>query len=534
MDPAGGQVVTDTSVVDFVIFPTDASKPDTLRSDILSFAAKWVLDYAWTYEAFTLQIHNAADDTGHYLGGCMDFKDNMEDEWFVISLLLRITKAFPDVVARVTDRDVGEVLLVEAADVLQEWAQEPDAMEKRVYLHRGEVHVVPVAQNPGQITPLAASNAVEGDEISPAQIARIVAKYPKVTRAADEIQKCIRKRCGSYPEDWSAQAHYTHFLLPPKVAGLFAYSPRLLYFAVQHLAEEVAAARAGDIKKISPPHTNNAVKLGVEISRCSYAMLQGVRTRPRKRSSWTLPNQNEDGFEAAWNGYRVSLGIDLMMRLAEKRGREKEELKCSSAEESVLHDARVRQYISLNENISSDEDDQGLIDLRLSMLRCKENPAAMKQMVDELTSAPLLPSGDAAWMHVKPDDFERLLQEHFKGQKEEGQTVRNLAEFVDAESDMTGIEPPPDQPIDFDPEQFSSAMEKVLAMMGKENGEVDEDEEDDLAIEEGLEDLLTKQVFGGVREADRFRETGRNLVESLEGQINMSGPAATLLYTLPN
>ena len=56
--------------------------------------------------------------------------DNIQDEWFIVSLLFEITKEMPGLVARCVDSD-GEFILIEAADYLPEWAN-PETCEQRV------------------------------------------------------------------------------------------------------------------------------------------------------------------------------------------------------------------------------------------------------------------------------------------------------------------------------------------------------------------------------------------------------------------
>ena len=518
----------DSTVVDYELFiiSSDVKSSDdavALRDAIMDSVAPLVIGYAWTFETFCLQVKSGP--LGYHLCGSLDFKDNVEDEWFLVALLLRVSGEFPELVIRVSDRDVGEILLVEAADVLPEWAQEPDVMERRVFLRGGQVHLIPVAQDPSQLTPFPA--AIEG--IPTETLARTVGAYPGVTRAPERVQACVRGRCGSYPEDWSAQAHCTSALLPPDVARLVALSPRLVAYSVQHLAEEVGAARAGDLRKIRPAAAEECRRVGLRTSRCTYAMLQSVKLRPRKKSGWVLPNQTEDHFEAAWNGYRICLGLDLMMRALEKitsRG----SLSLPPHKLDSLPGARAQQYRDLSSLSGQTVDDQSLADLQLAMEKCQSDAAGSQRLLDELDRLPRVPDSDASWLHVKPDDFDKFLEKHFCGDKVSGTTMRNLAEFVSAESDMVGIEPPPERPLNLDPEDFSQAMEKVLSYIKED---CDDSEDEDSAVDAGIEELLKREVFSGIDSESRMMDSERNLVQSLEGQIDMSGPAATLLQSLP-
>ena len=72
---------------------------------------------------------------GQCLTGRVTFGENVEDEWFTISLLRELTLKNPDLVIRVTDQD-GEVLLIEVADALPRWAQDPTTSDGRAYLHQ--------------------------------------------------------------------------------------------------------------------------------------------------------------------------------------------------------------------------------------------------------------------------------------------------------------------------------------------------------------------------------------------------------------
>jgi hypothetical protein len=66
---------------------------------------------------------------GH-LYGISFYGDNIQDEWFIVSLLFHISKSIPELLIRTCDSD-GEFLLIEAAEILPEWAN-PDTCENAV------------------------------------------------------------------------------------------------------------------------------------------------------------------------------------------------------------------------------------------------------------------------------------------------------------------------------------------------------------------------------------------------------------------
>lgn len=58
------------------------------------------------------------------------FGDNIEDEWFIIYVILELSKKYPHLIIQITDND-GDFLLIEAADYLPSWAN-PENTENRV------------------------------------------------------------------------------------------------------------------------------------------------------------------------------------------------------------------------------------------------------------------------------------------------------------------------------------------------------------------------------------------------------------------
>lgn len=72
------------------------------------------------------------DELPAHIYGITHFEENIEDEWFIVALLLEISRQIPDVIVRVVDAD-GEFILIEAAEYLPKWAN-PETCEQRVGL----------------------------------------------------------------------------------------------------------------------------------------------------------------------------------------------------------------------------------------------------------------------------------------------------------------------------------------------------------------------------------------------------------------
>ena len=77
----------------------------TLRDECLTILSPYTIEYMWHQDPFTLKVKD------NHLHGLVKIGDNIEDEWFIISLLFKLTEIKLDLVIRVVDQD-GEVLLI--------------------------------------------------------------------------------------------------------------------------------------------------------------------------------------------------------------------------------------------------------------------------------------------------------------------------------------------------------------------------------------------------------------------------------------
>jgi hypothetical protein len=129
----------------------------------MSYVWPFVSDYIWQNEPFCLDVEETTIDHLHPhhrrcgVGGTTMFGDNIEDEWFIVSLLFIVSLRFQHVACTIWDND-GQFLLIEAGCVLDDWMQ-PDVMSNRVFIHKGKISIVPPSpQNPGQILALSTTD----------------------------------------------------------------------------------------------------------------------------------------------------------------------------------------------------------------------------------------------------------------------------------------------------------------------------------------------------------------------------------------
>ncbi|KAG0027214.1 hypothetical protein BGZ82_009105 [Podila clonocystis] len=114
-----------------------------LISSIVSDLAK---GYIWHKDAFSLRVVSGKGkliESQPFLKGETRFGDSLDDEWMIVFLLREISKRLPGSIIRVQDND-GEFLLIEAADYIPSWL-DPDNSDNRVFIHDGDLHIVPIA-----------------------------------------------------------------------------------------------------------------------------------------------------------------------------------------------------------------------------------------------------------------------------------------------------------------------------------------------------------------------------------------------------
>ena len=101
-----------------------------------------------------------------HLWGRVCVGESVDDEWFIVGLLLQLTAEQPDASVTVADED-GELLLIEAAHAIPRWLT-PERATNRVFLRRGALHIVPRATRAKKVSSgggAAAGSAAERDSL---------------------------------------------------------------------------------------------------------------------------------------------------------------------------------------------------------------------------------------------------------------------------------------------------------------------------------------------------------------------------------
>ena len=188
---------------------------DTLNERIRNLSQPYIwfieplkLSYAAGQPKNSRSSSNVVVDEGATFSSSVKIGDSVEDEWFVVYLLLKLSSEFVNLSVSITDND-GEFMLIEAADDLPDWL-DPSNCTNRIWIRQGKLHIVPLDE-PGRrdgVLPIpAALNAIT--------------QRPQDTQAHGRIQSAIYDRTiHVYPTKAIAHVQRILCIVSPDVAAI--------------------------------------------------------------------------------------------------------------------------------------------------------------------------------------------------------------------------------------------------------------------------------------------------------------------------
>ncbi|KAG2454776.1 hypothetical protein HYH02_000611 [Chlamydomonas schloesseri] len=238
------------------------------------------------------------------LWAVMRFGDAVDDEWWAVWLLLRMTRELQDLTVQVWDND-GQFLLIEAAYALPRWLK-PETAEHRVWLRHGRLHLLPLPSAAAPDLPASPSR----------QQALDILRQGRYATAAPKVQRPIDERLAGYPAAARRrQQHTARCLLPGPLAAALRAEPQL----VAELVEAFYYRDADDMRAAGrmhhlPPGLERAPAL-VRMTRCHYAQLAQQRfAPPRGMPSHLPPGAPADGplARAADLGLKLTVAAEIL------------------------------------------------------------------------------------------------------------------------------------------------------------------------------------------------------------------------------
>uniref|UniRef100_A0A1A7WHQ5 Ecdysoneless homolog n=2 Tax=Iconisemion striatum TaxID=60296 RepID=A0A1A7WHQ5_9TELE len=527
-----------------------------LTEDILAKVAPLLVQYIWQHQPFSLRFHPEKGNIPAHIGGSTQFGDNVEDEWFIVYLLKQITEVFPELAARVEDND-GEFILIEAADYLPKWLN-PDTSENRVFLYKGELHILP---RPSKLSSVGFSIDVVP---SVAEATSLLTTHPESCQASAKICSALNKRIEGYPEKIQSNLHRAHCFLPAGVATVLAQRPDLVAPAVSafYLRDAVDLQACRSFKTF-PPDTR--ILTLVTFTRCLYAQLQQQDFISDRRSGFSLPPRSHPQYKAYELGVKLAHGFEILcskcrlpssepnapvscnpqwkgfLESLKKNDYFRGELEGSVLFQELLRSAEIffkQSVVSKSSSLSPGED-------VLEVLH--NSPPFDLEELKKLESQ--LPQEDSdSWLEITAQDLEQLLQERssrrvdvgsksssFTNQeqrvgdasetensKEGGEDAgyslvavsQGMKDFLNAMSSHEGAEMPwksVTQPFSFDPDTMASALDKLL---GSKEEELDSDDLDDDDLDDDNDDDEEEETEKG--SSDHADMSGAETLDGLK------------------
>ncbi|XP_033115005.1 protein ecdysoneless homolog [Anneissia japonica] len=485
-----------------------------------------LVEYMWQNEHFNLQSGNE-DLLPACLQGSTQFGNNIEDEWFIVYLLLKLTKVFDGMIAKISDND-GEFLLIEGANSLPKWLN-PNTSTDRVYLYQGEIHIIPLPVTPAEMTWLPPGS------LTVQQAVHIIRGHPDRTLASKPIRDAIYRRLQGYPGKIHQQIHRARCYLPAKAATVLQHYPSLVAQAAQAFCHrDPIDMKACRFMKFFPPE--DLVLSQVKFTRCLYAELVHHRFQPPLRSGWKIPSSSSPKHKSHDLGIKLAYGLEILcsrcrsppakldpetkedaiwnsslwqryLESLKQKGYFRGEIEGSTLYTTLLSSAKKFYLETVNEGTRNISDPGYKVLEILQTVTCNVEELSKKEKhlpVDD----------DESWLTLTAEELDKLIE------SAAGRPLRNptatmqenetdpeevdfspdlltdtMKSFVDKVSSFEGAEFPKDSesaPISFDAESFEQIVKNLLEY--RTPVEKDEDSDDFLSSDDESDDDTTDAV----------------------------------------
>ncbi|EON65098.1 hypothetical protein W97_04333 [Coniosporium apollinis CBS 100218] len=580
--------------VEYMIFIIDTKSSEAqIRSRLQAvqrassdLTKKLLKDYIWQRDAFNLDL--VRGDGSWLLRGRTDYGDSVADEWLIVYLLRGLSKQFPDAWIRVYDTD-GEFILIEAANVLPKWLN-PEVAENRVWLHAGQLLVIPLQPTTdaaSQKAPSASGPLTLKEALS------LVANPSTTLIHSPLIEAEALHRLLNYPTAIVSNLHTSLLTIPRKLAYILHRIPGSISPAVE-------AFYLRDPISLRPLNTNDAsmlcfppadfVTTSVRFTKVGFAQLQSQEFPPPAAWKDRMP-QSASAKEAS----RVETGMKLTcafeMLVADPQNQSRKTVReirvlledVESGEEKLPGDEEIKGW-------GGGEDDEAWLDInfedferelagkaggrhgsgnatadgqgeRKEGFGDKAAQENLRRIVEQFGA--FLNDDDAGVegaevdeMDYDDDDNEEEAEDSDVSSEGEDKDVSfDEVEFARMMREMMGM-PPDDAPVvthdvrqdvgrvvevedsDEEEEKLEDVMQRMEAEL-KEAGALNLDPTPREAalkgIDKGKGRSLIEERTHNVEESSDEGEVdidfnlAKNLLESLKGQAGMAGPAGNLM-----
>lgn len=325
------------------IFNQNEDNIEDFYKQLTSFIDKLSENYIWNNEKFVLNRPKSEtliqQNNSEYVSeGIIDFKDNVDDEWFIVYLFMQLTFNFKNqITCQLQDSD-GEFLLIYLANHLPKWASNSIVMKNRVFLFNGELHLIPPATNPSQITYLPANGAIKEGR----QAGKIVFDFSDITRASEILQKNLNQKIEMFKNYEKIYLHHSTCTIPAKLAWMLSFSDNsrlLMSNAINRFCEK----DPNDLKLIRTLNTFKAEDLidyRVTFTKFLYSKLKYCEFNADKRHNWPKISDTTVKKDRLGLGFKLTCAFELMKRIEEQ-----------SADDLNQKDKNFKSYVDNLDNL---------------------------------------------------------------------------------------------------------------------------------------------------------------------------------------
>ncbi|KAJ2897671.1 hypothetical protein MKZ38_004496 [Zalerion maritima] len=293
------------------------SSLESVRKAAVQLAEKLTKEYIWQRGGFDIKLRR--EDGLLFLHGTTDYSDSVEDEWLIVYILREVTKSFPNLWVRAFDSD-GEFLLVEAAGVLPKWIN-PEIDAHRVWIHNGQLLLIPVDGDKGKPGLLTLPQAVDFLQSNPRALA-----HPSF------VEEEAFYRLQKYPGHITASLHHSCITIPRKLAYILHAVPKSAAPAVEafYLREPLAmkplmtaTSRTAPTTLAFPP--TDLITVSIKLTKVLYAQLkfqpfssippiwaQVLGPAERAATSKSATTEERKTFSRLETGMKISVGFELL------------------------------------------------------------------------------------------------------------------------------------------------------------------------------------------------------------------------------
>ena len=500
-----------------------------LNKELLSFHPHYI--YQQEPPQFTTR-------TIHEIRGYLAFGDAIDDEWFLCHLLLKLTTTNPDLIISIKDED-GEFLLIEAAEQLDSKFS-PENCDNRVYLYRGELHIIPLKFEFGSLQEALKLVASDID-----------------TRAPVKVQEAAFSRLLQYENGIEHIFHRARVLLPIQLANALHHYPELIAkFVTALYTREDVLLNSFKQQKLEKP---DFVEMNVKFTKILYAQLSSVE----------LPNISNSEYPIDFKlGLKLVIGCDIFkqsynetmndsqdwleyLNNLKQLGYFKGEIEGSQlynvyinvAKQSFQEKVTYNQILAGNlkkiwntETVDKDLFIQGIVDDDSYLNTTMENVDTMLQQNMNLNS---------------DDDFVILINKSsISSNDEQLQEIKEMATnfnmFMNEESDVRGVKVNGDLESDSDdgnyqPLSFNADKYMTSLSFGIDDNDFTRDstEKDDIEMIDLMGQMdneinrIPMKGSNGSREVDDVDSNLiTNFLDSVISQQGMSGPTSNIMQSL--